>query len=200
VTTKRTRMSAEQRRESILAAATEVFVEFGYLRGKTAVVAARLGVSEPVVFQNFGTKSALFAAVVRRAADQVCGELDALADLPAAKVLAMFLDPGHLAHVHDAGNVGSLFAEAAGVVDDPEVEAAARDATRRFATTLTGILARARDAGELAPYLDPEAGAWWLLSLVASQRFRRATAPDAAGIEARLARATQQYLGSAPGD
>jgi len=51
-------MSAEDRRESILAAATEVFVEVGHLRGKASAVARRVGVSEPVVFQNFGTKSA----------------------------------------------------------------------------------------------------------------------------------------------
>lgn len=53
------RLTAPERRESILRAATEVFSETGYLRGRTSLIAARAGVSEPVVFNNFGTKPAL---------------------------------------------------------------------------------------------------------------------------------------------
>ena len=53
-------MPAVQRRESILVAATQVFAVQGYRRGTVATIAERIGVSEPVVFQNFGTKAALF--------------------------------------------------------------------------------------------------------------------------------------------
>jgi AcrR family transcriptional regulator len=41
-------------------------------------VAARVGVTEPVIFQNFGSKAALFAAVIERAAAEVRAALDAL--------------------------------------------------------------------------------------------------------------------------
>src|SRR3954453_5120864 len=77
---RRTRLSAAQRRESILAAAAEVFSAAGYRAGKVSDVAARVGVSEPVIFQNFGSKAALFAAVVDRVAGDVQAELERLAE------------------------------------------------------------------------------------------------------------------------
>src|SRR5438132_6130799 len=102
VTQRKSRMSAQQRRESILTAATEVFAETGYQRGKTSAVAARLGVTEPVIFQNFGTKAALFAEVVRRAADQHCAFLNQIIEhnVSVADALAGLLDPEHLRRVH----------------------------------------------------------------------------------------------------
>ncbi|MEV8438648.1 TetR/AcrR family transcriptional regulator [Actinosynnema sp. NPDC051121] len=194
--TRRTRMSAEDRRESILAAATEVFAEVGYLRGKTSAVAQRVGVSEPVVFQNFGTKSALFAAVVERAADHICRMIERMTDSaqPVVGLLTLMLDPDHLRAVHSAGAVGAIFADASSITDAPEVEAAARASTRRFATALTALLERGREHGELRADLDTEAAAWWLLSLLASQKFRRSTAANPDAVESRLAESTLAFL------
>lgn len=193
---RRTRMSAQDRRESILVAATEVFAEVGYLRGKTSAVARRVGVSEPVVFQNFGTKSALFAAVVERAADHVCRMIDRIADsgMPITGMLRTMLDPEHLKVVHSAGAVGAIFADASSITDDPVVAAAARRSTQRFATALTTLFTLGKDRGELRPDLDPDAAAWWLLSVLASQKFRRATAPAPDAVEARLAESTLAFL------
>ncbi|WP_433272582.1 TetR/AcrR family transcriptional regulator [Actinosynnema sp. CS-041913] len=193
---RRTRMSAEDRRESILVAATEVFAEVGYLRGKTSTVARRVGVSEPVVFQNFGTKAALFAAVVERAADHICRMLDraTVSTYPVSGLLRVVLDPDHLRQVHSAGAVGAIFADASSVTDEPEVEAAARTATQRFAAALVGLLDRGKADGELRADLDTGAAAWWLLSLVASQRFRQATAADFEAVESRIAESTLAFL------
>lgn len=193
-------MSARDRRESILAAATEVFAEAGYLRSRTSSVASRVGVSEPVVFQNFGTKAALFAAVVDRAADHVCRLLARMtaSTISVRGVLETMLDPAHLNQVHSAGTVGAIFADAAAITDEPEIETAARDATRRFATSIAELLERGRADGELRKDLDIEAAAWWLLSLVASQKFRRATATDPSAVEARLAESTLDFLVAPP--
>ena len=189
-------MTAGQRRESILAAATELFAEVGYQRGKISAVAARIGVSEPVVFQNFGTKAALFAAVVHRAADQAAAWLADLAAsaVPVTELLTAALAPDHLERVHAAGSVGAIFSDAATVTGEPEIEAAARDSTRRMAAGVVLLLERGRAAGELRADLDCEAAAWWLLSLVAAQKFRRATAVDPAEVEARLARSMLAFL------
>jgi AcrR family transcriptional regulator len=189
-------MTAEQRRESILAAATDVFAEVGYQRGKTSAVAARIGVSEPVVFQNFGTKAALFAAVVQRAADHAAAWLEELATsaVSVTDLLSAALAPEHLEQLHAAGSVGAIFADAAAVTGEPEIEAAARESTQRMAAGVVRLLERGRAAGELRADLDCEAAAWWLLSMVAAQKFRRATAPDSADIEARLARSTLDFL------
>ncbi|WP_232285235.1 TetR/AcrR family transcriptional regulator [Saccharomonospora xinjiangensis] len=192
----RSRMTGPQRRESILVAATEVFAEVGYQRARTAAVARRIGVSEPVIFQNFGTKAELFAAAVRRRADQICAWL---ADFVARQesvsaLLATVLDPVHLQRVHTPGSIGALFADASAITGEPVIEAASQDATRRIAVALAAVLEHGRCAGELRADLDVEAGAWWLLSLTASQKFRRATAPDSVDVESRLAETVLDFL------
>jgi AcrR family transcriptional regulator len=59
------RMSADERRDSIIAAATEEFATGGLVGASTEAIARRVGVSQPYVFQLFGTKKDLFLAVVR---------------------------------------------------------------------------------------------------------------------------------------
>jgi len=60
------RMPADQRRESILSAATEVFGERGYVGATTDAVAKAAGVSQPYVVRMFGTKENLFLEVLQR--------------------------------------------------------------------------------------------------------------------------------------
>jgi AcrR family transcriptional regulator len=97
----RTRMPAAQRRETILRAAAEVFGEAGYRAARVSDIAARVGVTEPVVFQNFGSKPALFAATVEHAAAEGRAWLQEAAAGPrsAGQLLAHILGdpaaPGH---------------------------------------------------------------------------------------------------------
>lgn len=65
------RMRAEDRRELVLQAATEVFGERGYVGATTDAVAKAAGVSQPYVVRMFGTKEALFLAVLGRALDRL---------------------------------------------------------------------------------------------------------------------------------
>lgn len=65
------RMPADQRRESILGAATAVFGERGYVGATTDAVAKAAGVSQPYVVRMFGTKEQLFLEVLRRALDRL---------------------------------------------------------------------------------------------------------------------------------
>jgi AcrR family transcriptional regulator len=58
-------MSADERRDAIVAAATEEFATGGLVGASTEAIARRVGVSQPYVFQLFGTKKKLFIAVVR---------------------------------------------------------------------------------------------------------------------------------------
>jgi TetR/AcrR family transcriptional regulator len=65
------RMRAEDRRESVLTAATAVFGERGYVGATTDAVARAAGVSQPYVVRMFGTKEALFLCVLGRALDRL---------------------------------------------------------------------------------------------------------------------------------
>ena len=57
------RMSADDRREQVLAAATRAFARTGYAGTSTDVVAREAGVSQPYVVRMFGTKRDLFLEV-----------------------------------------------------------------------------------------------------------------------------------------
>lgn len=61
------RLSAEERREAIVAAAMGEFAAHGLAGASVDTIARRAGVSGPYVYQLFGTKKDLFLAVVRRA-------------------------------------------------------------------------------------------------------------------------------------
>ena len=60
-----TRLSASERRDEIVAAAMSEFAKTGFAGTSTDVIARRSGVSQPYLFQLFGTKKDLFIAAVR---------------------------------------------------------------------------------------------------------------------------------------
>jgi AcrR family transcriptional regulator len=64
-------MSAEARREQVLAAATRAFARAGYAGTTTDAVAREAGVSQPYVVRMFGSKHELFLAVFSRAANRI---------------------------------------------------------------------------------------------------------------------------------
>ena len=64
--TKRTRMSASERREQLIAVARGLFAERGFDATSVEEVAARAQVSKPVVYEHFGGKEGLYAVVVDR--------------------------------------------------------------------------------------------------------------------------------------
>jgi AcrR family transcriptional regulator len=60
-----TRLKADERRESIIAEAMREFAAHGFSGTSTQAIAERVGVSQPYLFQLFGTKRDLFLAVAR---------------------------------------------------------------------------------------------------------------------------------------
>ena len=205
---KRARLPAAQRRESILRAAAEVFAQSGYRAAKVSDVAARVGVTEPVIFQNFGSKAALFAAVLERAAAEVRASLD---DLTAASGSAS----GLLAHVlnqsaherpgpagtHPAGRpdtehagaaYGVLFADAAVLAAEPGLAEPARSALRTVAGHLADLIHRAQADSGVRADIDPEAAAWLVLSVLSARRLRGAAMP--AGLEPAVTALTLRAL------
>ncbi|MET9253271.1 TetR/AcrR family transcriptional regulator [Streptomyces sp. NPDC003717] len=60
------RMSAEERRESVIRAAMGEFAQGGFYGTSTETVAKRVGVSQPYLFRLFPSKKAIFLAVAER--------------------------------------------------------------------------------------------------------------------------------------
>jgi AcrR family transcriptional regulator len=202
---RRTRLPAAERRETILSAAAEVFAEAGYRAAKVSDVAERVGVTEPVIFQNFGSKAGLFAAVVERAGAEVRASLDDLAAGfgSASGLLAHVLagsaheQPGQGRHARGAGHsaaghagdehagaehaaaaYGVLFADATALAAEPALSGPVRDVIRAVAAHLANLIRRAQADGEISSGTDPEAAAWLLLSVLSARRLRAAAMPD----------------------
>ncbi|WP_328632642.1 TetR/AcrR family transcriptional regulator [Streptomyces sp. NBC_00356] len=65
------RMSAEERRESVIRAAVVEFARGGYKGTSTEAIAKRVGVSQPYLFRLFPGKEAIFLAASRRCCEGV---------------------------------------------------------------------------------------------------------------------------------
>ncbi|MFD8817354.1 TetR/AcrR family transcriptional regulator [Streptomyces sp. NPDC059627] len=65
------RMSAEERRESVVRAAIAEFSQRGYYGTSTEAIAKRVGVSQPYLFRLFPGKKAIFAAASQRCIDEM---------------------------------------------------------------------------------------------------------------------------------
>ncbi|GAA1071033.1 TetR/AcrR family transcriptional regulator [Tsukamurella spumae] len=67
----RKRMTAAQRRNQLVDTARSVFADRGYAAATIEEVAAKAGVSKPVVYEHFGGKEGLYAVVVDREMEMV---------------------------------------------------------------------------------------------------------------------------------
>ena len=121
------RKTREERRESVLDAALEVFADYGYRGASTEVIAAKAGISQPYVFRLFGTKKELFKATIarcmretletfQRAAEGKRGE-DALDAMGSVYVTDLIADRTRL----------KAQLEAYSACDDPEICQVVRD-------------------------------------------------------------------------
>ncbi|WP_235984975.1 TetR/AcrR family transcriptional regulator [Actinomyces trachealis] len=64
--TKRTRMSASERREQLIDVSRTLFAEKGFEAASIEEIAQRAKVSKPVVYEHFGGKEGLYAVIVDR--------------------------------------------------------------------------------------------------------------------------------------
>ncbi|MEV6794985.1 TetR/AcrR family transcriptional regulator [Streptomyces sp. NPDC051320] len=78
---RRVRMTGKERREQLLDIGRVLFAEKGFEGTSVEEIAAKAGVSKPVVYEHFGGKEGLYAVVVdhemRRLLDMVTGSLTA---------------------------------------------------------------------------------------------------------------------------
>ncbi|GAA2075998.1 TetR family transcriptional regulator [Streptomyces albiaxialis] len=65
------RMSAEERRESVIRAAITEFARGGYKGTSTEAIARRVGVSQPYLFRLFKNKQELFLAAATRCMEEI---------------------------------------------------------------------------------------------------------------------------------
>jgi AcrR family transcriptional regulator len=175
VTKHRKRLGAAARRETILAAAIPEFAASGYDRTRIWDIAVKLGVTEPVVFQNFGSKSGLFVAVLERMSDEVVRYLAMLGEHSSdvAELLTTLLAHEHQDKMHGPGAFGSVFAEAANS-SEPSIRKAGRRAHTRTVQAVVELLRRGQHEGSIRDDVEATTLGWLLLSQIHARQFRRA--------------------------
>ena len=76
----KTRRTAEERRETVLAASMREFADKGLHGASTDEIATAAGISQPYLFRLFGTKKGLYLATARRGMEEVYGRMAEAAD------------------------------------------------------------------------------------------------------------------------
>jgi AcrR family transcriptional regulator len=176
----RRRLDAAARRATILDAAVPVFATVGYDQTRMSDIAARLGVTEPVIFQNFGTKAELFAAALDRISDQAAAHLNELAGKyeSVREWLRHLLSMEHLDHLHTAPMFGVLFEDAHRLQFEPGVTSALHRSTARVAEAMAEILRSGQVEGSIRADVPPLTLSWLVVSLIQARQFRRRFTPE----------------------
>ena len=177
---RRRRLDATARRATILDAAVPLFASVGYEQTRMADVAAAVGVTEPVIFQNFGTKAELFAAALERAADDAASHLNAMAGEHANvhEWLGHLLAPEHLDRLHTAPMFGVFFAIAHRHQLEATIGGAMHRCVTRVAEVIAGILRRGQIERSIRDDTSPATLAWLVVSLIQARELRRTHAAE----------------------
>lgn len=176
----RRRLDAAARRDTILDAAVPMFASLGYEQTRMSDIAARVGVTEPVIFQNFGTKAELFAAALDRMSEQATAHFGhvAVEHERVDEWLRQVLAADHLDHLHTAPMFGVLFEDAHRLQFEPGVSAALQRSTARVAEAIAGLLRRGQAQGSIRSDVPSLSLAWLVVSLIQGRQFRRRFTPQ----------------------
>ncbi len=127
-----TRLTADERRDEVIAAASVEFAVGGYAGTSTNAIARRAGVSQPYLFQLFRTKHEIFLAVVRQCFDRTgrvfeeSGRAARAAGLDTDGIL-MRMGEAYVKMLLADRNSLRLQLHAYAACSDPEVRAVVRD-------------------------------------------------------------------------
>lgn len=161
------RMTAAERRQSILEAATRVFARGSYSSATTAAIAREAGITEPVLYHHFKGKAALYGACLEAAWESLRARWEAiLADEPDSRLWLPKVAEAGFAALDDENDAARLWLFAiTDLADDPKAKPHVVAFTKGLHQYIADMLARARDAGGIAADLDPRAEAWIFLSI-----------------------------------
>ncbi len=118
-------MRAPDRREVVIRAGVHQFGTRGYMGTTAQSIAAQVGVSQPYLFQLFGTKKSMFIAVVQDAFDRCRAALETSAAAAGASTPDELLDAMGRAYAGllVEGELLRLQLQASAACADPEIRA-----------------------------------------------------------------------------
>jgi AcrR family transcriptional regulator len=181
------RLPRAQRREQILAAATEAFARNGFVATGLDEIAAQAGVTRVILYRHFDSKTDLYQAVL----DRMCARLDAYVKEPVGGFTDTSIDGLLQAAVESPAGFRLLFQHAQREAEFKErIEKFRADVTSATYQQISAFVpdeALARWAAQLAPVVAIQAIIAWL----------DAGQPDPAQAAARVRHAVMGVIGAA---
>jgi AcrR family transcriptional regulator len=162
-----TRLPAEARRASVLAAAGKLFACRSYRGTTTADIAREAGVTEPVLYRHFASKRELYLAcmdwswanVKEMWAERVEAEPD-----PALWISTM--GRAFIEAEAERPVVSPMWVQAlAEAREDPEIADYMSAHMREVHDHVTAVMRRSQEAGGIAPERDLDAEAWIFIAI-----------------------------------
>jgi AcrR family transcriptional regulator len=181
------RLRRVQRREQILAAATEAFARNGFAATSLDDIAGQAGIARVLLYRHFDSKTDLYQAVL----DRMCARLDAHVEKPVGGFTDASVDGLLETAVESPAGFRLLFLHALREPDFKErIEKFRADITAAAYLQISPVApdeALARWAAQLAPVVAIEAIIAWLDT----------GQPDPAGAAARVRQAVMGVIGAA---
>jgi AcrR family transcriptional regulator len=162
---KRSRLRADDRRRSLIDAATQVFAELGYRGASTTKIAKAAGVTQPLLYRHFAGKADIYIACL----SQAWGDLreaweTALAGEPNPSNWLPLLSLTGMQSINNPEK-GALWIRSIGEAsDDPNVHDAVAKNLREAHDFLTDAITRAKDKGGIAERVVPSVEAWTFIA------------------------------------
>lgn len=170
---RRRRLSAEVRRQDIVAAAMEIIRHHGVDKLTTRSLSEAVGVAQPTLFLHFGTKSHVLLALVDAIQANLQEgmrslDLGPLTPLERLTTVIRF----HLGFIQKQPGIPRLLFSEELRTGDPEVRQRMEQLVGFFLQYLAGLIRAGQAAGELRADIDAEQSACILISCVQGLAFR----------------------------
>ena len=153
------RLPREARRQAVLDTACRVFARSSYRGATTAEIAREAGISEPILYRHFGSKSDLYLACL----EQAWGELRSVADEARAQDPGGCLGAVVSAYMASRARVRliDLWIQALSEASEDQVIAKAlRRQIRTVHAYFTDLIRESQDRGDVHADRDAVAEAW----------------------------------------
>jgi AcrR family transcriptional regulator len=189
------KLPTEQRQASLVQAAVRLAAEHSPAQVTTADLAQAVGISQGAVFRHFASKEDLWLAALDWASERLLGEVDAAAagaPHPLAALQAVF--QAHVAFViRHPGVPRLIFQELQHAADTP-LKARVRGLMQGYRALVTGLLAQAREQGQLRPEADLEAATVLFIGSVQGLVMQALVSGQVAGMALLAPRVFRHFL------
>ena len=162
MTAPRTRLPAPARRQALVDVATNLFAARGYRGVTTADIAREAGVSEPILYRHFRSKSDLYVACLAESQRHLREKWEqAIAETPDPGDWIIAIGRAAIAfHRRQVGPPALWLQALLESGEEPELATHVRRYMREAHDFVADVLRRAQQLGGVAADRDPDAEAW----------------------------------------